>query len=714
MSQVRIFGIRHHGPGSARSLVRALDDFAPDAIVIEGPADADEVVHYVPKLIPPVALLAWVTGEASRAAFWPFAIFSPEWQALNWAASHDAVVSFMDLPTAFSLAQSQEEKPVEADPLALLAEAAGYDDPERWWEDLVEQRSGDESVFDSIAEAMAAVREHQTDSEQTLIREAHMRKVLRAAKRQHEKVAVVCGAYHVPALTAKVTVAADNALLKQLPKVKTQITWVPWSHGRLASATGYGAGVRSPGWYHHLFTSPDHVVERWLTHVGGVLREHDLPTSSAHIIEGVRLAQSLAVLRGRPMPGITEVQEATLAVLCEGNELALHLVTRESIVGELLGEVPDEVPRTPFDADLVATARKLRLKQEATAKELNLDLRKDIDLARSQFLRRLEILDINWGQIAGQSGTGTFRELWRIEWEPSLAVAVVDAARWGNTVESAAAARLLADTDSLERITLGINQALLAELPEALPELLRLLDERAAAETDVARLLAALPELVRAYRYGDVRDTDTSNLGAVASALLGRACAGLPVAVSGLGIEEAAHYQKLIDDTEAAIGLLNQEAKQLWHATLLSASGRHDLPGLLAGRLARLLFDAGELSIEDVQERLSLALSGGYPPSDQAYWAEGLLTGSSLLLLHNPALLRVLDTWVRGLPDQQFTEILPVLRRAFGSWETPERRALADKVINLDGASSKDATELDLADFTTVLATVDLILEAAR
>ena len=41
--------------------------------------------------------------------------------------------------------------------------------------------------------------------------------------------------------------------------------------------------------------------------------------SSAHVIEAVRLASALAVLRGRPAAGLTEVSEATLAVLCEGD-----------------------------------------------------------------------------------------------------------------------------------------------------------------------------------------------------------------------------------------------------------------------------------------------------------------------------------------------------------------------------------------------------------
>ncbi|MBB1587331.1 MAG: hypothetical protein HG423_011220 [Propionibacterium sp.] len=496
--------------------------------------------------------------------------------------------------------------------------------------------------------------------------------------------------------------------------MKTQLTWVPWSHGRLAASSGYGAGVRSPGWYHHLFAAPDRPVERWLTHVGAVLREHDLPTSSAHVIEGVRLADALAVLRGRPMPGLPEVQEATLAVLCEGNDLALDLVTREAIVGELLGEVPDDVPRTPFDADLTATARRLRLTQEATEKEIDLDLRKENGLARSCFLRRLRILGIDWGTPAGSSGTGTFKESWRLLWEPELSIAVVDAARWGNTVETAAAARLLDDIGDLAGVTRGVNGALAADLPAAMPELLRLLDVRAAAETDVARLLEALPDLVQAYRYGDVRGTDTGRLGDVVAALLGRACAGFPVALGGLAPEAADRYRKLIDTANAAVGLLGEQAQQLWRNTLLTAADRNDLPGLLAGRLIRLLFDSGALGVDEVQQRLSLALSGGHTPGEQAAWAEGVLSGSSLLLLHSPALLKVCDTWVMGLSEESFTDVLPVVRRAFGGWERPERRALAEKVANLDGVDPMAEEEPDLTEFAAVLATVDEILESAR
>ena len=56
---VYVLGIRHHGPGSARGVIAELDRIRPDAVLIEGPADASDLIATVadPDLSPPVALL---------------------------------------------------------------------------------------------------------------------------------------------------------------------------------------------------------------------------------------------------------------------------------------------------------------------------------------------------------------------------------------------------------------------------------------------------------------------------------------------------------------------------------------------------------------------------------------------------------------------------------------------------------------------------------
>src|SRR5690606_36350439 len=178
-AEIRVFGIRHHGPGSARAVLQALAEFEPDTVLIEGPSDADPVLALAAAddMVPPVALLAYARDEPARAAFWPFAAFSPEWQALRWAYLHDANVRFCDLPAASSLAaESSVADRATGDLLGMLARAGGYADFEQWWDAVVEH--GTAQAFGEITDAMRVLREDVGIDDHTARREAHMRQVL--------------------------------------------------------------------------------------------------------------------------------------------------------------------------------------------------------------------------------------------------------------------------------------------------------------------------------------------------------------------------------------------------------------------------------------------------------------------------------------------------------------------------------------------------------
>jgi hypothetical protein len=544
-----------------------------------------------------------------------------------------------------------------------------------------------------------------------------MRTVLRAATRDRERVAVVCGAWHAPALVGKLPPASQDArLLRGLPKAKVATTWVPWTHSRLSAASGYGAGIASPGWYQHLFSSDDHVVARWFTDVARVLRRHDLPISSAHAIEATRLAETLAVMRGRPVAGLDEVQEAALAVMCAGAEPVLAFVTNDLVIGEQLGSVPDEAPLVPLDADLRQQAKSLRLPIAPEAKDLVLDLRKDSDRGKSRLLHRLRILGIPWGKVMAISGTGTFKEGWRVQWQPEFAVAIVVASGYGTTVGTAATNSLVADPGPLADITDRIEKALLADLPDALPPLLTALDQRAAHEADIAQLMEALPALVRSQRYGSVRGTDTSSLGTVATGMLARVIAGLPAAIGGLSPDAAAELRPHLDAVSGTIGLLSEEARALWMDAIRHVLERADVPGLLGGRLTRTLLDAGEMGTDHARSALGRALSHGPTVIDRAAFAEGFLAGSALLLIHDRAILSLVDAWLADLGPDDFTEVLPVRRRALGAYNKPERRALADRVAMLDREAAPDEAEADLPldELAEALETVRLLLGGAH
>ncbi|MGD1219701.1 DUF5682 family protein [Streptomyces krungchingensis] len=795
-----LLGVRHHGPGSARAVRAALDAAAPRVVLIEGPPEADALVPLAADedMRPPVALLAHVVDEPGRSAFWPLAEFSPEWAAIRWALDHGVPARFIDLPAAHTLAwgdgddsprekeeeqkegeqkegeQKEEEKEegekkeekesggeerrgdgdrqdrdhesspaaevteaaVRIDPLAVLAETAGYDDPERWWEDVVEHRAGAQgdpfAPFAVLEEAMDALREtygaggHDRD----LVREAYMRLQVRAAQREcGDDVAVVCGAWHVPALRRKTTVGADRALLKGLPKVKPDLTWVPWTHRRLSRVSGYGAGIDSPGWYGHLFSAPDRPVERWMTKVARLLREEDQGVSSAHVIEAVRLADTLAAMRGRPLPGLTETTDAVRAVMCEGSDVPLSLVRDRLVVGDVLGEVPESAPAVPLQRDLARLQRRLRMKPEALERELELDLRKETDAGRSRLLHRLRLLGVSWGEpTASRGSTGTFRETWRLRWEPELSVRVAEAGVWGTTVLAAATARAEADAvsaPSLADVTALSERCLLAELPEALPVVMRVLADRAALDADVGHLAQALPALVRSLRYGDVRGTDTHALTGVAEGLAERIFVGLPPACASLDAEAAEEMRRHVDAVHGAVGLLAETLttssaggsrssggssssggsptpggsspssdspssdradpsvgiRHRWHSVLRVLTARDTVPGVVRGRTVRLLLDDGELAQDEAARLMGLVLSPGTAPGDAAAWIEGFVGGGSgggMLLVHDERLLGLVDAWLTGVPAEAFTDVLPLLRRTFSAYEAGVRRTLGE------------------------------------
>jgi hypothetical protein len=601
------------------------------------------------------------------------------------------------------------------DPIGELAAAAGYDDAERWWEDVVEHRGM--PAFEAIAEAMTAIRESSPEDPEDLVREAYMRTVLREVRRTHENVAVVCGAWHVPALARKVAVKDDAAVLKGRRKAKVAFTWVPWTYGRLASWSGYGAGVSSPGWYHHLFTTADEVVPRWLVDAAGVLRAEGVPTSSAHVIEATRLAEALATLRGRSLAGLAEVTEAAEAVMCDGEPLRVELIGRKLVVGERLGGVPEAMPAVPLARDLAAQQRAVRLKPEALERGLELDLRRDIDLNRSRLLHRLRAIDVPWGDPdSARRGTGTFREQWRLRWQPEFAVRLVEGSMYGTTVAAAATAKVTESArkaETLAEVTALVEVCLLADLTDAYRAVLAALDARAALDADVNHLMAAIPALARTLRYGDVRRTDVAGLSTVTATLLGRVCAGLPSAVGSLSDEAAKELRGRLDGVHSAVALLDdEEQRERWLATLESVAKRDDLHGLLAGRLTRLLLDAGRLDAGEVRRRLRLPLTVGTPPAHAAAWVEGFLAGGGLLLVHDDALLELLDDWLADIATDAFDDVLPLLRRTFGAFEVGERRAIGERVSGegRTGRASENPVELDYDRAATVLPTLSLLL----
>jgi hypothetical protein len=715
---LHILGIRHHGPGSARNVKDFLEKLKPDIVLIEGPPEADTILKWSDhkELKPPVAILCYQPDEPQHSVFYPFAEFSPEWQAIQYAKKQKIHVRFFDLPIAQHLAIEKEireqqkrkedddlSEPVhlnnneaapeeiiydiKTDPISYLAEAAGFEDGEKWWEQMFEHRHKSEQVFDAVAEAMQVLREllRLKENRLEMLREAYMRKMIRhAEKEMFQNIAVICGAWHAPALLKMPSQKEDNELLKSLPKVKVECTWVPWTYERLSYYSGYGAGITSPGWYDHVWHHPKDDGTRWMSKVARLFRKNGMDTSVAHVIEAVRLAESLASLRQYSKAGLEELNEATLSVLCNGEDIRLGLIQNELIVSNKIGGVPTDIPKPPLQVDIEKLQKKLRLPPTADFKDYTLDLRKENDLERSIFLHRLRLLGLKWGEQSQVLGKGTFKEQWRLQWDPAFSVDIIEKGTWGNTVEEASNQFVIQqakNSNSLQIVSELLQQVLPAELTGATELLIQQINNLAAASGDVLQLMEVVPSLVSVSRYGNVRKTDAQLVLNIVESMITRICVSLPNATTGIDEEAAQNLLDLFYKLNDAINVLQQlPITAQWQATINIISQSTQSAPVIAGYATRLLKDYSLLEGENLVRTFNYRMSRTNAPDVSAAWLEGFLKGTGTILLIDNELWNVVNEWVAHLDEETFKQVLPLLRRTFSHFSSPERRKLGEKV----------------------------------
>jgi hypothetical protein len=672
---------------------------------------------------------------------------------MTWANRHGIPIRMMDLPAAISwelhriglqtaadAPEAGENEPVAPgeepefvapparprDPISWFADIAGYPSSDRWWEHQFEQKFIPESAaehFEAVSLMMRTLRESGVESVLDLeneYREAYMAQLIRKARNEmYQNIVVVCGAWHAPALENLDQTEKQHAkILKKLPKSKIKVgtTWIPWTNDRLAFESGYGAGIASPGWYGHLWNHPKDTGMLWLTHVAHLFRRKKMDISTAHVIEGYRLAESLAALRELYRPGLTELNEATTTVMCMGDEVLLKLVETDLIVGQALGKTPPDLPKLPLQANFEEQVRKLKLPLDANSKEKNLDLREELDRNRSAFLFRLNILGIPWAKLTAGRSKGTFKEVWKMEWSPEMMISLIEMGIWGNSVEDAASKYLrhqADDTHLIGALSGMIQQAIPAGLFGAIEYLLGKINEAATVSADILELMEALVPLAGISRYGNVRQSDLESINALSEGLLIRICIGLPAACYGLDDETAGKTFNLMRQVNDAVRLLDNETLvDTWYQTLWNIAHKNGIPPVIAGCTCRLLLDAQMMDREETARRLSYELSSGNESVYAAAWVEGFLKSSGMILLYDDVLWNILHHWLGELPADTFTGLLPILRRTFAKFPAGERKQLGEKARRGTIQLNKENDQAVFADFDPELGALALTAAA--
>lgn len=737
-SKVHYFGIRHHGPGSTQRLLKELSALQPAKILIEGPSDCTEEIQWLinSAMEPPIALLAYRSDQSEHHIYYPFVDYSPEYQACLYALKNSIDVAFIDIPVAVQLAAIASEssndethddteanpsfeqpdsestdtqnltaddsshsksrlQEISHDPFARLAQLSGYEDGESWWNDFIEQNTDDsKQVFDLIESIMQTLRSNSPTLQSDLQREAYMRlEINKACKETQGTIAVVCGAWHVPALKEKHTLKADKETLKalapKLPKSKLRAAWIPWTSPRLANASGYGAGVRAPQWYKHLWQHRDNkdCLVLWLGKITQALREQGHIISTASVIEAVNLYQALASIRLKPSVGFEEIRDAVIACLCFGESIQWQQIEHALLFGSDVGSIPSDAPLIPLLEDLKKQQKALKLKPEALSKTINLDLRSQAGLNKSILLHRLTVLNVPWGELTDSGASrGTFRERWILAWEPEYAVQLIENLAYGSTIEHAANNKLIESINQqpqLSHLAQAVQLALEAHLHNAARIGLKLIDKFATQTNDTLELLKSLPPLISISRYGTAREISLRQMSELVERLTIQTALSLPYSARNLSEEEATHYSEMINTAHQSILIADFASPVMedWWKALHDIMNLSHADAQIRGLCSRLLYFSEQVEPDQLYQLMQKMLSSSVEVAQSAQFFVGFFDGVIDRLIYDSQLREVVEKWLISLGEDTFIEYLPLFRRVFSHLDSMERKRLFDAVL---------------------------------
>lgn len=752
------FGVRHLSPTGAYQLNKFLDEIKPTAVLVEGLSDANEQIEYFTgkDTKPPVAILAYTEELPVRTLMYPFSDYSPEYQALVWAKNNNAHAGFIDLPSDVFLSleysardkngtnrmdeskdevtSGENEKKADTDNrdksklikenksiYEKWAEMAGEDDHDTYWERNFEHNQNKDAYRLSAFELGKSIRELLQDDRfelaKNLVREAYMRnRILNVIKSGHkpEEIVVVTGAYHSPALGGDLPPMSEEEFLS-LPRVKTKLTLMPYSYYRLSSRSGYGAGNNAPAYYGMMWDclkkgDLEKLPSAYFSGMVSFLRNSGTHRSSAEVIEAVRLSNTLAAMHGGSAPTLRDLRDSAVICLGYGELSVVCEAMAQMEVGTAIGALPEGVSRTSIQDDFYRELKRLKLEKykSSVAMDLDLDLRENrrvkseeaafLDLNRSFFLHRLKVLNVSFQKYKQKNQeSATWAEAWILQWTPEAEIELVEAVLRGETVELAVAFAFkerLESCKKIEEAALVIREACECGMMESMEQAREVLQGLATDTGAFNEAALAAFQLSQVISYGDIRRFDASKLVPLLQQLFLR---------STLLMQDAANCDNTTASQVAeSMNTLNAIAleyyqtvdEELWIEKLTELSERDDRNPKLSGFACSILLERNLMDNEKLSQEVSRRLSPGIEADLGAGWFEGLSMRNRYALLARTSLWQQISEYVVQLDKEQFKRALVFLRRAFGDFNTSEKRSICEKLGEVWGLDSEDASDL--------------------
>jgi len=721
---MKTFGIRHFSPAGAYFLRQFLDEVKPSLVLIEGPADFDFLIDDIvsKNLVPPFAIMAYTKEAPIDTILYPFAEYSPEYQAILWARENNTECHFFDLESDIILGlEKRDDETKEEEIISETNPKKSIEtDMEGFWERTLEQSEDMHAYRAGSALFGESIRKDTNADDKSFIRDTVRESFMKRKIKEYiekgfdtENIVAITGAFHTPAIESLEGAMSDKEY-KALVRRESNVTLMPYSYYRLSKRTGYGAGNAAPAYYELLwqgFLDGDitYHERKYLSSLAKYMREHGGIVSSAQVIEATRLAREIAIIRGGSVPTLEDLKDASITCMGGGSFGEMAMGFAETDIGKKIGSVPQDAMQTSIQSDFTLKLKQLKLEKykELVATPLQLDLRENLrvkseesaflDLNRSFFLYRLVVLGIDFAKIKkSNQDNATWAENWILQWTPEAEIQIVESVLKGDTIADAVAFVLgekLSEATKISDIAEVIEAAFNCGLPKIVEGAKRSLDEMANGTIAMCDIADTVSKLSNMISFGDIRKLDREPLVPIVKRLCIRASLML-VGESACDDIAAATLADDIQKIHSVFMMQDFLDESFWFDKLIELSNRDDLNTKISGLATAILLDAGKIDELTLRMEVSRRLSMGMPAELGANWFAGLSMRNHYALIGRLTLWESLSEYLDTLDEEEFRRSVVFLRRAFVEYSAKEKDMIAENLGEIWGLNAQAVSEI--------------------
>lgn len=737
-----LFPVRHHSPVCSFQLVRTIAAYCPDIILVEGPENANELIpsltHEDTKL--PAAIYYFykdtkkLIDDEGRdyKCYYPFLCSSPEYHAIDEAKKRKIPAKFIDLPYYEILIGTAESKGLRA-----VAERQSYADDsdlirgqfykklcdktglrsfEEFWEKYFEIAGLSLCPQDFIRQmhtycilSRQDVSDAELDADGTNIREHHMAMRIAEAMQQYQKVLVVTGGFHSIGLYRLLQEQSFHA--PQLHPVPDDLHGsypMAYSYEAADALHGYASGMRYPFFFDSIAKklaenhNPENVYNETtlelLVRTAKASAQKDFPVSTADVSAALTLMQGLAALRNSPQSGMFELIDGITSTFLKGEKTvssAMPLDILKTIAtGEAIGAIGDRQHIPPLISDFEKQCAALGIQYTSVIpKDMVIPLfTSKKGMEQSRFLYRMGFLGTDFAtrkkgpDLHNSKDRSRVREVWSCKRTPKVDAVLIDHMTDGFTIAEACAVFAAKKMKNERRLANAAEIAVdcfLMGIPLTQSETEQL-DRIFGNDGDFFSIGRALHKFDTLYNLRQLyRFEDASSLHYV-ERCWDKLISALP-SMANTPHELADECTDIMREMYAvASRILPQKLEFFVQALRTLVETAEKEPSVFGSALGILCaMDPSRRS--DAEVAMSGFLKGS--PAVKKLGGEflkGLFSTARDIVLTDDGFMKMIDTFITETDYDDFMDMLPCLRLAFGYFTPSEILTLADTVARIN------------------------------